>query len=473
MGSNHVADLTGIAFIAAFAVIMGFAFVRMRQPPIVGYILAGIVLGPTGLGLVANTSSIVLLAELGVIMLLFLIGMELSLIAFKTVLAKATLIVLAQVGVSLAITFSFAVLLDWPPEQAVLLGFIVAVSSTAVAIRILDEVGELRTQIGRITVGVLIAQDIAIVPMLVLVESMPITEDSLISLFVKLALTAVILFSAIYLLSRRGKIILPFTDAVRGNVDLLALGALAFCFAAAAITGVLGLSAAFGAFLAGLVVSSSTIRAQAIEVTLPIQSILMVVFFLSIGLLIDLVYVRDNLATVFFFVVGVLVAKSVVNVLLIRIAGEPWDVAFQGGLALGQIGEFSFVLATVGIGSGAIDPSGYRLAIAVIAISLLVSPLWMISVRRFHSVAQAGITDFRVALSEAYAEELGEIGKGAAALRRRRRALKAAYLIARRRRRETGHFTRRGAQAARQEASSAPATPDAYPVVDEDAQHKD
>ena len=316
-----------------------------------------------------------------------------------------------------------------------LLGFIVAISSTAVAIQMLEEVGELRTSMGRITVGVLIAQDIAVVPMLIVVSSFG-AHGGGGWLALKLAIAVVLLFLLLrFLGTRPGKIRLPFTEAIHGRVDMVALASVAFCFGAAAITGIAGFSAAFGAFIAGLVIAGSTLRAEAIAATHPIQSILIVVFFLSIGLLIDLNFIVANLGTVIFFVVLVLAVKTAVNVALMRAARQPWETAFPAGLMIAQIGEFSFVLAATGLSKGAVDADAYRLAIAVIAVSLLVSPLWMISVRRFHRVARDGVSDFRVALAEVYSGEIEEFERGRLALgqlfRFIWRRLKALWLVIR------------------------------------------
>ena len=136
---------------------------------------------------------------------------------------------------------------------------------------------------------------------------------------------------------------------------MVALASVAFCFGAAALTSVAGLSAAFGAFLAGLVIAGSTMRAEAIAATHPIQSLLIVVFFLSIGLLIDLDYVIANLGTVIVVVIAVLAAKTCINVFLLRLVRTPWEQAFPGGLIMAQIGEFSFVLAASGLASGAVS----------------------------------------------------------------------------------------------------------------------
>jgi CPA2 family monovalent cation:H+ antiporter-2 len=385
---EHIADLTGIAFITTVAVLLGFVLVRLRQPPIVGYILSGVVLGPTGFGLVSHTDTITLLAELGVIMLLFLVGMELSVRAFARVAGLAATVAIGQIAVALAITGAFGWLSGWPVSQMVVLGFIVAISSTAVAVQMLEEVGELRTPMGQITVGVLIAQDIAVVPMLIVISSFSAAGQGGTVLAIKLGLAVILLFALLgFLGTRPGKFRLPFTEAISGRIDMVALASIAFCFGAAALTGILD-------------------------------------------------FVIANLGTVIFFVVAVLAGKTVVNVALMRLVRQPWEMAFPAGLMIAQIGEFSFVLAATALGNGSLSGDAYRLAIAVIAVSLLVSPLWMVSVRRFHTVARSGISDFRAALAEVYAGEIEEFERGRMALSRLMRFIgrqaKAAWIVIRR-----------------------------------------
>ena len=414
---DSLSDLTEIAMVATVAVVLGFAFMRIRQPPIVAYILVGLILGPTGLGFVQHTESITLLAELGVLMLLFIIGMELSIRAFMMVLRPSVVIVSGQLLGALAVTMIFGGILDWPLERILVLAFIAAMSSTAVAIKILDEIGELRSETGRITVGIMIAQDIAIVPMLILTTSLGAASASIDSLgwslAIKMLIAIGILVALLYFLSKPGKIRLPASEMISERKDMIALAMLAFCFAAATLTGLLGLSAAYGAFIAGLIVSSSTLRAEAISVTEPIQSILIFIFFLSVGLLLDLDYVRENWQIVATFAFGVIVTKTVLNLLLIRYTGFTWDVAVPAGLATAQIGEFSFILAAVALSNRVLDIDTYRLALSVIAATLIISPVWMVTVRRFHEVARSRIVDLRSALTEVYASEIVEFERSA------------------------------------------------------------
>jgi len=409
-----VADIGNIAAVATLAVIMGLMFVRLRQPPIVGYIAAGLLLGPTGLGIVQQSDSITLLAELGVLLLLFLIGMELSVRAFVMVLMPSVIIAFGQMLAGLGVTLFFGWLLDWSWPQIILLGFVVALSSTAVAIKVLDDIGELRSETGRITVGVLIAQDIAIVPMLIIAESFGAADRTA---FGPRTLALIggsigVLGLLIWYLNKPGKITLPFTRYFTGKPDLITLAMLAFCFAAATVSSLIGLSAVYGAFIAGLVIANSTLRSEAVQLTFPVQSILVFVFFLSVGLLIDLDYIFANWQTVLGFVFLTVIAKTLLNVILVRRVGFNWDVALPAGLAMAQIGEFSFILASVGIANRVLDDDAYRLALSVIAVTLMISPLWMVTIRRFHDETTKGITTMREALALAYAHELEGVQKG-------------------------------------------------------------
>lgn len=413
---GHV-ELTGIAIVATVALLCGLVLSRLRQPAIVGYIVAGVVLGPTGFGLIKSSESVQVLAELGVLMLLFLVGMELSVRAFSAVYRVALLAVVLQVTLSLAVTLPAGALLGWPVERSIAFGFIVALSGTAVAIKMLEDMGELRTDMGRLTVGVLIAQDLAFVPLLLLVQALGPTSSGLDAwILAKLALAAAALGGLVWFLLRRDRLRVPFAHWFGRNPDVIPLAALAFCFTLASASGLLGLSTAFGAFVAGFILGNSTAHRAAIRATHPIQSVLVVVFFLSIGLLIDLGYVWRNIGAVLLFLLVVMVAKTAINVWVLHLLGEPWERAFPAGVVMGSLGEFSFVLAATGLSVGVIDPDTHQLAITVIALGWLVSPLWLVSARRFHDVAAGGIVSLRAALEQVYGGEIAVMGRAARAV---------------------------------------------------------
>jgi CPA2 family monovalent cation:H+ antiporter-2 len=398
-------NLTTIAVVALVALLCGMGMERLRQPALVGYILSGVLLGPSAFALVENRSDIDSLAELGVLMLLFVVGMELSLRLFRRLWRLAVLAALCQIGASTGVMLLFWAFMDWPLGLSVLLGFVVAVSSTAVAIKVLEAGGELNTRSGRITVGVLIAQDLAVVPMMLTIAALGGDEFQWLSV-VKIVGSIAFLASLIWYLSRGPKIDLPFAALVAGNTDLKPLAALAFCFGLSALAGLFGLSAAYGAFIAGLIIGNSTERLAMAEVTKPIQSILLMVFFLSIGLLVDLGYIWDNLVTVLLLFLMVLVFKTVLNVGVLRLLGQPWHVAFLAGVMLAQIGEFSFLLTIVGVDSGVIAADDIRLVVAVTVLSLAVSPLWVITARRMGKMAEAGRETFGGLMRLVYGREV-------------------------------------------------------------------
>jgi CPA2 family monovalent cation:H+ antiporter-2 len=403
------AQLTALAIVVVAALACGMTMQRLRQPAVVGYILAGVLLGPSGLGLVENRTFVEILAELGVLMLLYLIAMEMSLRGIREVWKIAVLTTVTQIIAGLAAMTAIGMLLDWSGPHIILLGFVVAISSTAVAIKMLEEIGELRSRVGQITVGVLIAQDLAVVPMMLIVGSFRGGGTMEFDAVIKMAVSIVFLGVLIVYLSRRRRIRLPFARLIGSNPDLMPLAGLAFCFGTAALSGLLGLSVAYGAFLAGLVVGNSTARRVMVRNTAPIQSVLLMVFFLSIGLLIDLRYIWDNVWTVVVILLFLTVFKTALNIAVIRFLGESWPRAFLSGVLLAQIGEFSFVLAALGLAVGAVSYEAQRLIVAVTVLSLVFGPLWLESARRLHRIVLLGVTSGRETLRLAYGREAAVI----------------------------------------------------------------
>jgi CPA2 family monovalent cation:H+ antiporter-2 len=387
------ADLTGLAVVALAALVCGLVMARLRQPAIVGYILAGVILGPSALGLVENRENVAVLAELGVIMLLFLVAMEMSLRGFMQVWRVALAAALLQIAVSVGVMMGISTLLGWPLELAVLLGFVVALSSTAVVIKMLEQINVIRAPVGQLIVGILIAQDLAVVPMILTLNAMADPTISVLHIM-KIIASLTFLVLLVIWLSQRRRIVLPFGRIVSDQFDLRPLSALTLCFAAAAVTGVLGLSAPLGAFLAGLIVGNSNARAMMIRSTRPIQSVLLMVFFLSIGLLIDLRFIWDNIGQVLLLLLAVTVLKTMLNIGLLHLLREPWPHAFVAGVVLAQVGEFSFVLGQTAVAGGLIAQPEMRLIVAVTAFSLLISPIWMAAARRLMRIILLSVTSF-------------------------------------------------------------------------------
>jgi len=392
---GHSSSITELAIVVVGAMGCGLLMRYLRQPILLGYIIAGAVLGPSGFGFVENREQVQLLAELGVLMLLFFIGMELNLRDFLAVWKVAVLTTAFQIVVAFLGMYLLGLLLDWPLALTVVVAFVVAMSSTAVAIKMLEEIGEKRTRVGYITIGILIAQDLAVIPMILIIGAFRSGGEIGALAILKIVLSIVFLGLMIAYLGKRKRVRLPFAKNVGRSIDLTPLAGLGFCFGAAAVSGLLGLSASYGAFLAGLVIGNSTSRRAMIHYTEPIQAVLLMVFFLTIGLLIDIGYIWDNLGTVVSLVFFVAILKTGLNIGLIRALGETWPRAFLSSVLLAQLGEFSFILAAQGLAVAAIDWESHRLVVAVTVLSLMVSPVWLEAARRLHRIALLGITSGR------------------------------------------------------------------------------
>jgi len=281
---------------------------------------------------------------------------------------------------------------------------------------------------------VLIAQDLAVVPMMITINAMG--GDSVDWLVMpKILFSVAFLVGLILYLSGGRKVELPFSRVVAGHADLLPLSALCFCFGLAALSGLLGLSAAYGAFLAGLVIGNSTDRQPMLGATQPIQSVLMMVFFLSVGLLIDLDYIWDNLGIVLALFAIITIFKTAINVAALTLMGQALHHAFLAGIMIAQVGEFSFLLAVIAVDVNVISESNSRLVIAVTVMSLALSPLWVFTGRRVQLLVSYGVTEGRELIKLVYGPEVELVSDviGDARTSTQRQLRKAAFWIRRRR----------------------------------------
>lgn len=413
MGSHG--ELAGIAIVGLAALFCGMVMTRLRLPPVAGYILAGILLGPTALQLVENEHQIQLLAHLGVLMLLFMVGMELHAADFMKVWRLALITVAAQLAAFLALTIGFAELMDWPLGLAVVLAFVATLSSTAVAIKMLEEIGEDKTDTGRAALAILIAQDLAVVPMLLIIGDLPgpgsAGEGMSVFGIVKVVVGSAFITGIMMYLSRKGSFRIPYADWISRHPELRPIGAIALCLAAAVLADAVGLSPAYGAFLAGLVLGNTEGLRPLIGATKPIEGLLMMVFFLSIGLLIDLNYIWSNLGEVVTWLVIVTLIKTALNIAILRLQKLTWQRAFLAGVVLGQVGEFSFLLAAAGVSAGVVSGENSRLIVAIVALSLLVSPLWMVTARRLGAAAAKRRRSLSAMLNYLYGKQAKSIAK--------------------------------------------------------------
>ena len=356
--------------------ILALAASAIRQPVIFGYLLGGLLIGPSMLGLVPDVEMIGRLGAVGVVLLLFFIGLEVSPRALTANWQVAVVGTILQVALTTALVCGFGALLDWPLNRRILLGFVISLSSTAVVLKLLKDGGELDTRAGQDVLGILLTQDVMVIPMLIvlgLLAGKPLDGREMVQ---QLA-GGIVLIGVVVWVVRRPRFDLPFVGMIERDTDLQVLVALAFCFGLALFSASLHLSTALGAFAAGIVVRASRPMWPAEDSLGALRVLFVALFFASIGMLIDLDFIERHWWQMLALVAMVLVANTLLNGLLLRVLGRSWRESFYAGALLSQIGEFSFVLAAVGFEAGVITGYSYQATVAVIAISLLISPAWI------------------------------------------------------------------------------------------------
>lgn len=369
-------ELLAIALVLLCAYVTGSICARIKQPLLVGFVFSGILLGPSGLKVISSPTQVEAVAELGVLLLLFLIGVRIPMDTFRTIWRKSLTICALQLALGLAVVAVVATVIGGDLGAVFVIGSAMALSSTATVTRLIKNLRLQVHSLGKLTTGVLIAQDIAFIPLILLV-GITVTADA------ALWRIAVALggFAAMFLLMGK-KINLPFHTLAEKNKEVLLLQGAALCIGAAAVAEMFGLSPAYGALLGGMIVANSNQAEAMHRIMLPLENILVMVFFVSIGLLINLSYLGDHIALILGLVALVLVVKTVTNVLIFRLVGEPWTHAFISSMLIAQIGELSFLIWRAGSEASLITPTQESALVAVAAVSLLATPLWLMGGQR-------------------------------------------------------------------------------------------
>ena len=360
---------------------IGMLLRRFHQPLIVAYLLAGVVLGPHVTGFLPSGHVVDRLGALGVLLLLFFVGMEISPVALVARWRVAVLGTALQVGISVACVALVGFFVDWPWPRIVLLGFVISLSSTAVVMKLLQQTRGDDPEVAKDVTAVLLAQDMAVVPMLIVINLFHGESVSGVTLATQ-SVGALGVVALVYWVGRRDTIHLPFGRAMDTDPDLQVFVALLFCFGFAVLASVLQISAALGAFLAGILIGAARETKTFHERLKPFEVVFVASFFVSIGVLIDLEFLVAEWGMLAALVLIVFVTNTGINALALRLLGVPWRRGLHGASLLAQIGEFSFVLALVGYQANIIGDFAYQTTILVISLSLLVSPAWIALVAR-------------------------------------------------------------------------------------------
>lgn len=375
-------DLHDVLIILAAAVLVVPIFQRLRSSPVLGYLVAGTLIGPAGLGIVSDISGVTVLANFGVVFLLFTIGLELSIERLKAIRSHVFGLGTLQVVLTAALFWLGARWLDQPREAAVILAGGLALSSTAIVLQILVERGELPTRHGRVSFAILLLQDLAVVPLLTLVPLLASHDTRLAGVLGLAAVKAVAALAVILIVGRL--VLRPGLRIVASakSPELFTGVTLLVVLGVSYVTEMAGLSMALGAFLAGLLIAETEYRHQVEGDIEPFRGILLALFFMTIGMSIDLSLITEHAFTVLMLVTALVAGKALVMTALCRAFGFPMSVATHVGLSLGQGGEFAFVLFSLAMALGILPMETGQMMLAVVALSMALTPFLMTAGRR-------------------------------------------------------------------------------------------
>jgi len=369
--------LQDVLVILALSAVMLYVCHYLRVPSVVGYLLAGLIAGPHALGLVSHAHAVEILAEVGVVFLLFAIGTEFSLPDLLALRRPALLGGSLQMALSIGAGFLAALAWGYQPGPAVFLGFMLALSSTAVVLKVLQERREAEAPHGRVALAVLIFQDIAIVPLMLLAPLLAGRAHSPGAALLTLGAKAVLVLGVVYVSARWIAPFLLKRIAATRNNELFLLAIVGLCFSIAWLTWRIGLSLPLGAFLAGLIVSGSAYSHQALARILPFRDVFSSLFFVSIGMLLDVQAAASRPLMVLGLCLGVLAVKAFLAGGVVQILGYPLRAAALTGLALCQVGEFSFILAQTGLDQGLLVREQYQMFLSVAVPGMALTPFIM------------------------------------------------------------------------------------------------
>lgn len=376
---HYIPLLQDILVLLCFSVIIVFLLQRFKLPSIIGFLITGVVIGPFGLSVVKAVAEVEILAEIGVILLLFVIGMELSIKQLMSI--KKTVFVggLMQVGLTAAITALVCYGAGYAWNQAVFVGFLFSLSSTAIVLKALQDKNEMSAPHGRNALAILIFQDIIVVPMMLFVpiiagQSTNLTL-SVVSLLIKSSIViGITIVSARYIVPK-----VLYAVAKTNSKELFLLITITLCFLVAFLTSQAGLSLALGAFLAGLIISESDYSHQATSIILPFRELFTSFFFVSVGMLLDVQFFIGNIGVIILIVLVVFIVKSALASLAVAVLRYPLRTVLLTGFSLFQVGEFAFILSKVGIEYNLLSVETNQYFLAVSILSMLLTPFMILS----------------------------------------------------------------------------------------------
>ena len=372
MPEHHI--FVEIAIIFLFASILGLFLSKLKQPAIVAYIFAGVFLGPYGFGLLSNHEYVNEMSEIGVMALLFTLGLEFSLDKFKEIkhqiiFAGAFQLIGTILFVSVILYFGFSFNLS----QTLFIASAIALSSTVVVLRTFISNAQIDSIHGKLVLGILIIQDISLIPIMIILPNLAAGEGLVISdLLIAIVKAGAFLGVALYVSYGLMPAIMNFVTST--NKEFLILSSVAIAIGTATLASYFGITLALGAFVAGLALSGTVHSKQVFAEVLPLRDVFAMVFFVSIGMLLDITFFINNITFVLIVVLAIVTLKFIVSFAAIYIAKYPGQTALWVGLSLFQIGEFSFIIVQLGYNNKIISEQIHSMFITVTLITMLITP---------------------------------------------------------------------------------------------------
>lgn len=374
-----------VTLIAGICIVLILLLMKyLKQPYAIAYIIVGIIIGANGLGLVTDSATVSQLGNIGIVLLLFFVGMEMSLPKLLSNWRIAIIGTLGQIVLTAAFSIILGNYLGWSIERSVLTSFVMVLSSTAVIIKMLQDSNELETKVGQNALAITIIHDIAVIPMMLVLTFFTKTEQQPSGVY--LPIIGAIIFIAIIIYSLNRPFRLPFSNLIRDDHELQVFVALIFCLAFSTISAAAGLSMALGAFVAGILLSSSNDTGWVKDALESFKVLFLALFFIYVGLLIDVKFIIENYLIVILWVAFILVINTIIHTIILVLLKNSLKESIQVAAILAQAGEFGFLLVAIGFSNGILQLYDYNLAVSVIALTLLLSPLWTSIIKKILSV---------------------------------------------------------------------------------------
>lgn len=381
-------DLTiaQIALVVLCAMGSGLIFSTLGYAPVLGYIISGIVLGPSGFKLIADRQGANLLSELGIMLLLFVIGLGLSFEKIRNIWKSSVGITLVALGLTILLCFLPGRIFNLSFSQILLIAFCLSLSSTAVTVKSLKQLPEFGDNVESNAFGILIVQDVVALLMVLVLNMFGHSGFNQKAVYKCFAIGCFV-FGIIFYFSRYHKHIDKLTTFLQKHNDMISIMVFGLCLGGALLAEFAGLSAAFGAFIVGLILGNSDVAEETKTIAEPVEELLLMTFFLGVGLMVDLEFIWLNLWLICLALLFIMFGKTFITMLTLRIFKFEMREAFIISVLLAHVGEFSFMLVHTALRQNIIDIYGMHFLVSVTALSLFFSPFWVKSADRCRRLA--------------------------------------------------------------------------------------